>query len=80
MELMARAGLTPLQILRAATTHGAAAMNLPDDIGAIAPGRLADLIILDADPLERVGNLSAIHRVVKDGRIFDPDELIASLH
>jgi imidazolonepropionase-like amidohydrolase len=80
MELMARAGLTPLQILRAATTHGAAAMNLPDDIGAIAPGRLADLIIVDADPLERVGNLSAIHQVVRDGRIFDPDELIASLH
>jgi imidazolonepropionase-like amidohydrolase len=80
MELMARAGLSPLQILRAATTHGAAAMNRPDDLGAIAPGRLADLVILDADPLERIENLSAIDRVVKDGRMFDPDELIGSLH
>ena len=76
---MARAGLTPLQILRAATSDGAAAMNLSGELGMIAPGRLADLVILDADPLERIDNLSAIHRVVKDGGIFDPDELMYSL-
>jgi len=79
MQLMARAGLTPLQILRAATSDGAAAMNLSGELGMIAPGRLADLVILDADPLERIDNLSAIHRVVKDGGIFDPDELMYSL-
>jgi imidazolonepropionase-like amidohydrolase len=79
MQLMSRAGLTPLQILRAATSDGAAAMNLPEELGVIAPGRLADLVILDADPLERIDNLSAIHRVVKDGDIFDPDELMRSL-
>jgi len=79
MELMTRAGLTPLQVLRAATTDGAAAMNMQDRIGAIVPGALADLVILDADPLAGIENLSSVHRVVKDGEVFDPDELMRSV-
>jgi imidazolonepropionase-like amidohydrolase len=79
MELMTGAGLTPLQVLRTATVNGAKAMNLERDTGTIEPGKLADLVILDADPLADVANLSRIHRVIKDGKVFAPDELIQSI-
>jgi imidazolonepropionase-like amidohydrolase len=54
-------------------------MNIHDRIGAIVPGALADLVILDADPLAGIENLSSVHRVVKDGEVFDPDELMRSV-
>src|SRR6266513_145948 len=79
MEIMAQAGLTPLQVLRSATSNGAKAMGMEGEIGTLAPGKLADLVILDADPLADATNLSKIHRVIKDGRVFVPDELIRSI-
>ena len=80
MALMAQAGLTPLEVLRSATVNGAAVMGMEHDLGAIAPGRLADLVVLDADPLADVSNLSRISRVLKDGHSFVPAELMRSLH
>src|SRR5881396_1670357 len=79
MEIMTQAGLTPLQVLRSATSNGAKTMGMERGIGSLAPGRLADLVILDADPLADVLNLSRIHRVIKDGKLFAPDELIRSI-
>ena len=79
MELMAKGGLTPQEVLRSATVNGAKAMGLENDAGAVAAGRLADLVVLDADPLADVANLSRIYRVVKDGILYDPDALIASI-
>jgi len=79
MALMTQAGLTPLQVLRSATVNGAKAMGRERDIGTLAPGKLADLVILDADPLADVQNLSRIHRVVKDGHVYDPRELMRSI-
>jgi imidazolonepropionase-like amidohydrolase len=79
MALMRKAGLTPLEVLRSATTNGAQALRLADEVGSIAPGKLADLVILDADPLADVGNLSHAYRVIKDGAVFDPRELIDSI-
>jgi imidazolonepropionase-like amidohydrolase len=70
MALMRDAGLTPLQVLRSATTNGAKAMGR-DDLGAIAPGKLADLVLLDADPLADVANLSHAVHVVKGGVVYD---------
>jgi imidazolonepropionase-like amidohydrolase len=49
------------------------------DVGAVAPGKLADLLVLDADPLANIENLSKIHRVIKDGKVYSPDELIRSI-
>jgi imidazolonepropionase-like amidohydrolase len=74
LRLMTGAGLTPGEVLAAATAGGARVMGR-DDIGAIAPGKLADLILLERDPLADVGNLEAIHRVIKGGRVYTPDEL-----
>jgi imidazolonepropionase-like amidohydrolase len=77
MDLMQAAGMTPLEVLRAATFNGAKALGLAGDAGTLDPGRLADLVILERDPLEDVGNLSAIYRVMKDGRLYDPDVLLS---
>ena len=79
MALMQEAGLTPLEVLRSATVNGAKAARREMDIGVIAPGRLADLVIVDDDPLRDPGNLSHIHRVIKDGIAFDPGELMRSI-
>ena len=79
MALMHQAGLTPLEVLRSATVNGARAMHRDREIGTIAPGRLADFVVLDADPTASVENLSRIHRVVKDGTLYDPDALIQSI-
>ena len=76
MALMAEAGLTPLQVLRSATVNGARAMRMPDQLGRIAPGRLADLVILDADPLADVANLARVREVVKDGKFYSPEVLV----
>ena len=59
--------------------NGARAMHRDREIGTIAPGRLADFVVLDADPTASVENLSRIHRVVKDGTLYDPDALIQSI-
>ena len=74
---LARAGLTPREILIAATTNGAKVMGLAGAIGEIRPGALADLVLLDADPLESAENLQRASRVMKAGRLFDPAELAA---
>jgi imidazolonepropionase-like amidohydrolase len=78
MALMRDAGLTPLQILRSATTNGARAMGR-SDLGALAPGKLADVVLLDADPLSDVANLSRAERVIKGGVVYDPKALIDSI-
>ena len=79
MALMQRAGLAPIDVLRAATTNGALAMRRENELGAIAIGRRADLVIVDGDPTMDIDNASRIHRVVKDGRVYDPDALVRSI-
>lgn len=74
--LMARAGLTPREVLASATINGAKLMGRADEIGLIAKGRSADLVMLDADPLADVANLSRIATIVRGGRAWRPSELI----
>lgn len=75
MEALQDLGASPLQILIAATRNGAAAYSLEDRLGSIEPGKMADLLVLDADPLEDVANLRKIRYVIKDGQIIDREAL-----
>ncbi|HXV07524.1 MAG TPA: amidohydrolase family protein, partial [Burkholderiales bacterium] len=77
MERMVQAGLTPLETLRAATTNGAKATGKAGEAGVIAPGAHADLVLLDADPLQSIANLSRIAWVIKGGRAYTVEELLA---
>lgn len=71
LALMERAGLSPLAILRAATVVPAEYVGRTNDFGAIAPGKVADLVLLDANPLAGIENTRAIRSVVFNGRLFD---------
>jgi imidazolonepropionase-like amidohydrolase/Tol biopolymer transport system component len=64
-------GMTPLQALRAATLDGARYLGFDREIGSLEPGKLADLIVLDANPLENIRNTHAVRYTVVNGRIFD---------
>ena len=75
MELFAQAGLPPLEVIRIATQEGAAAVGAEDDLGTIEPGKLADIVLLDKNPLEDIRNTQTIWRVIKGGWLFNPEEL-----
>jgi imidazolonepropionase-like amidohydrolase len=69
------AGIPPLEVLRIATQAAAEAVGAGDDLGAIEVGKLADIVLLDANPLDDIKNTRKIWRVIKGGRVFDPEEL-----
>jgi imidazolonepropionase-like amidohydrolase len=75
LELMAAAGLSPMEILTAATRGGARVMGRTGELGTVEKGKLADFLLLDADPLADITHLRRIHRVVKGGVLLDPREL-----
>jgi adenine deaminase len=64
-------GLTPLTALQAATLNPAKLFHAIDSLGTVAPGKLADLVLLDADPLADITNITMIQAVVANGRYFD---------
>lgn len=68
LELLADAGLPPLEVLRIATHNGAQALGILKDVGTLEPGKRADLIVLSASPLEDIRNTRKIEQVLKDGR------------
>ncbi len=75
LRLMVDAGMTPAQVLSAATLGGARVMGREAELGTLAPGHLADLLVLDADPTADLGTLENPRDVVKGGRFLSRDEL-----
>ena len=69
LELLVEAGLTPLQALRSATITPAEFFNLESKMGTIEPGKYADLVILDSNPLDSIKNTQNIHMVIAKGKI-----------
>ncbi len=68
---LASGGLTNLEALTAATRHGAEIIGIAEDIGTIAPGKLADLVVLNSNPLDDIRNTEDLTLVVKGGEVFD---------
>jgi imidazolonepropionase-like amidohydrolase len=79
LELLVRAGLTPLEALRAATLNAATFLGRETDLGIVAPGKLADLVLLDANPLEDIRGTKKIAAVIAGGRLHDRAALDAML-
>lgn len=80
LVLFQRAGLTPMQALQTATLNPAKFMGRLADLGTVEKGKLADLVILDANPLEDIANTQRIRGVVLAGRYFDRPALDRMLH
>jgi imidazolonepropionase-like amidohydrolase len=72
LELLVEAGLTPSQALSAATINAARMIGREKELGTVEAGKLADLVILDADPLQDIRNVTRIFRTMKGGVLYEP--------
>jgi len=70
LELLVQAGLSPMEALQAATFNPARFLGREKEIGTVEKGKIADLVVLDANPLESIGNTRKIDAVVFGGRMF----------
>jgi len=69
--LLAEGGMPPHRVLRTATINGARSLGVDDQIGSLAPGKLADLIVLDRDPLADIRNTDSVRYTMINGRLYD---------
>jgi len=75
MWALASGGASNLDVLRSATLRGAEAMGFAQDLGSIEPGKLADLVVLNKNPLDDIHNTNTIQYVMKNGELFEGDTL-----
>lgn len=75
MWMMAQGGMTPMEVLHAATIAGARYLGLDRDIGSLEPGKLADLVVLDKNPLADIRDTESIDQVMLNGRLYDGKSL-----
>ena len=75
LALLVEAGLTPMEALQSATRNPAAFLGKLDSFGTIERGKVADLILLDADPLKDIRNIEKINTVVFGGKVISKSSL-----
>jgi Tol biopolymer transport system component len=71
MWAMGSGGMKPMDVLRTATILGATGLGLDQDLGSLKVGKVADLVILDKNPLENIRNTNTVKYVMKNGRLYD---------
>jgi len=69
--MFAQGGMTPLEVIRCGTLYPAWYVGLDGDIGSLEAGKLADLVVLNANPLDDIRNTSSLDMVVQNGRVYD---------
>ncbi len=74
-----KAGIPPAQVLQNATLNAARIMSIDKELGSIAPGKLADLVLVDGDPTKNISDIRKTVLVVKDGVLYNPAELYTEL-
>jgi imidazolonepropionase-like amidohydrolase len=79
LELYSEAGIPAPEILRIATLGAAKVMKRDQDLGRVAPGKLADFILVDGDPTARIADIRRVVLTVKDGTVYDPAALYAAI-
>src|SRR5437773_2771149 len=75
MWMLASGGMTAMEVLKCATVNGSHIVGRPAEIGSIEPGKLADLVIFDKNPLDDIHNTNTIHWVMKNGELFEGETL-----
>jgi len=73
--MLAQGGMSPMEVIRSGTMNGAEYIGMGDQIGSVEVGKLADLVILDKNPLENIRNTEFIHYVVINGRIYTAENM-----
>ena len=73
--MLHQGGMTPLEALRAATIDGAFYLGMDKDIGSIEPGKLADMVIIDGDPLTDIRVSDKVTHTILNGRLYDAKTL-----
>ncbi|MDI6623705.1 MAG: amidohydrolase family protein [Brevundimonas sp.] len=68
---LTQGGMQPLEAIRAGTLNGAKALGMDGDIGSLEVGKLADMVVLDANPLENIRNTTSVAYTVLNGRVYD---------
>jgi imidazolonepropionase-like amidohydrolase len=79
LELYVQAGIPAPEVLRIATIQSARVAGREKELGSIAPGKLADMVLLDGDPTADISNVRRVRTVIKDGVLYDPQALYAAL-
>ncbi|MBL8268826.1 amidohydrolase family protein [Steroidobacter sp.] len=79
LELYVEAGIPAREVLRIATIGAARVAKRDDELGSIAPGKLADLLLVDGDPAQRIGDLRRTWLVIKNGSMLQPEQLYRSV-
>jgi imidazolonepropionase-like amidohydrolase len=79
LELYARAGIAPAEVLRMATLTSAQVIGVDGNRGVVAPGKFADMVLIDGDPTRDITDIEKIDTVVKGGKVYDPAKIEAAL-
>jgi len=79
LRAMKKSGMNNWQILQASTINGAKILNKESEFGSVAIGKKANLILLDANPVQDLENITKINRVINKGMVFDPMKLVKDL-
>ncbi|HEY6885165.1 MAG TPA: amidohydrolase family protein [Nitrososphaeraceae archaeon] len=76
LELLAEAGINPLDVIKIATRNGANALGILNKTGTIENGKEADMIILGANPIDNISNTKKIEAIINDGKLVDRDKIL----